>query len=186
MEQNIWQGSRVRLRAVEPGDWTEFYDWNLDSEQARRSYAIPFPRSQAAQERWTAEEALRRPEGDAFRFVIESLDGQFAGTINTHSCDQRSGTFKYGLAVREAHQRKGYASEAIRLVLRYFFAELRYQKCTAHVYSFNDPSIQLHERLGFQLEGRLRRMVYTDGQYHDEIIFGITAEEFLTRQSDGR
>lgn len=80
------------------------------------------------------------PDGDVFRFVIESLDGQFAGTINTRSCDRRSDTFKYGLAIREAHQRKGYGSEAVRLVLRYFFAELRYQKCTAHVYRFTEPS----------------------------------------------
>ncbi|MFZ5817628.1 MAG: GNAT family N-acetyltransferase [Bacillota bacterium] len=178
MEKNIWQGERIRLRAVEPGDWTEFYEWHLDSEQARHSYAVPFPRSQEAQQRWAAEEALRRPEGDIFRFVIETREGQFAGTINTHSCDRRSGTFKYGLAVREAHQRKGYAGEAIRLVLRYFFEELRYQKCTAHVYSFNEASIRLHEGLGFQLEGRLRRMVFTGGSYHDELLFGITAEEF--------
>ncbi|MFZ5825505.1 MAG: GNAT family N-acetyltransferase [Bacillota bacterium] len=178
MEKNIWQGSRIRLRAVEPADWIQFYEWHLDSEQARRSYAVPFPRSREAQERFAAEESLRRPEGDVFRFVIESLEGEFAGTINTHSCDRRSGTFEYGLGVREAYQGKGYATEAIRLVLRYFFQELRYQKCCAHVYSFNEPSIRLHEKLGFQLEGRLRRMVYTGGVYHDELIFGIIAEEF--------
>jgi RimJ/RimL family protein N-acetyltransferase len=74
--------------------------------------------------------------------------------------------------------RKGYASEAILLVLRYYFLELGYQKVTATVYSFNTPSISLHERLGFQPEGRVRRTVYTQGQHFDELIFGMTREEF--------
>ncbi len=84
-----------------------------------------------------------------------------SGTINTHSCDPRHGTFGYGLAIAREHWRKGYASEAICLVLAYYFRELRYQKVTAHVYAFNEASIRLHEKLGFQLEGRLRRMIFT-------------------------
>jgi RimJ/RimL family protein N-acetyltransferase len=67
------------------------------------------------------------------------------------------------------------------LVLRYYFQELRYQKVTVRVYSFNDASIRLHEKLGFQLEGRLRRTVYTNGEYFDELIYGLTVEEFVSR-----
>ncbi|UVI32786.1 GNAT family N-acetyltransferase [Paenibacillus spongiae] len=29
-------------------------------------------------------------------------------------------------------------------------------------------SIQLHERLGFKQEGRIRNMIYTNGQHYDE------------------
>jgi RimJ/RimL family protein N-acetyltransferase len=38
--------------------------------------------------------------------------------------------------------------------------------------------MRLHESLGFQVEGRLRRMVYTDGGFHDEVVYGMTVEEF--------
>jgi RimJ/RimL family protein N-acetyltransferase len=41
--------------------------------------------------------------------------------------------------------------------------------------------VRLHEKLGFQLEGRLRRVVYTRGQYYDELYYGMTAEEFAAR-----
>lgn len=62
--------------------------------------------------------------------------------------------------------------------MRYYFHELRYQKVTAIVYSFNGRSQRLHESLGFTLEGRLRRMAYTNGTLHDELYFGLTREEF--------
>jgi RimJ/RimL family protein N-acetyltransferase len=178
MMVNVWQSNHVRLRAVEPEDWQNFATSNRDTETARHSYHIPFPQSDEAARRWAEKEALRTAEQDVFRWVIENLEGDFVGTINTHSCDQRNGTFSYGLAVRNEHQRKGYASEAIRIVLRYYFSELRYQKVVAHVYSFNEPSIRLHQQLGFQLEGRIRRMIYTHGQFFDDLIFGLIAEEF--------
>ena len=63
------------------------------------------------------------------------------------------------------------------LVLRYYFRELRYQKATVRVYSFNEASIRLHEKLGFQHEGRIRRTVYTNGALCDEIVLGLTVEE---------
>lgn len=88
------------------------------------------------------------------------------------------GVFKYGLRILRPYWRRGYARESITIVLRYYFHELRYQKVTAIVYSFNERSRRLHESLGFVLEGRLRRMVYTDGTLHDELYFGLTREEF--------
>jgi RimJ/RimL family protein N-acetyltransferase len=88
------------------------------------------------------------------------------------------GHFGYGLSIAKDHRRKGYASEAVLLLLRYFFQELRYQKVTIQVASFNQDSIGLHEHLGFQLEGRIRRAGFTGGQYWDELNYGLTVEEF--------
>ena len=175
---NIWQGERVRLRAVEPEDWKIFNQWDLDSDMARDCYWVPFPKSQEAARKSTLDQSLQAPKEDAFSLVIENLEGEFVGTINPHDCDARHGAFKYGLAIRREFQRQGYATDAIRLVLRYFFKELRYQKVTVEVYDFNEASIKLHEKLGFQHEGRVRRAYFTRGEYHDSLFLGMTREEF--------
>jgi len=177
---NLWQGNSVRLRAVEVEDWEKFFEWEAgpDVGFARQTYALPFPKSREAAKKWASEQANAKPQNHEFRWVIENLQGEFVGTLNTHGCDARVGTFGYGITLRREHWRKGYASEAIRLVLRYFFRELRYQKVTVDVYAFNTASLELHRKLGFQEEGRLRRMVYTDGNYHDAFILGMTVEEF--------
>jgi RimJ/RimL family protein N-acetyltransferase len=175
---SIWQGERVRLRAIEPADWAVYFAWNQDDEQARSVSCIPFPQSAEAVRQWAQQEATRKPEGDAYRFAIETVSGEFVGDLTTHHCDPRAGAFGYGIAIRREHRRCGYASEAITLVLRYYFRELRYQKATVAVFSFNDASARLHEKLGFKLEGRIRRTQFTDGALHDELIYGLTAEEF--------
>jgi RimJ/RimL family protein N-acetyltransferase len=139
---------------------------------------VALPQSAEAVRLWAQQEATRAPEGDAFRFVIENLAGEIVGDLTTHDCDSRVGCFSYGVTVKAEHRRRGYAAEAIALVLRYYFQELRYQKVTVRVFSFNDASRRLHEALGFVREGRIRRTVYTAGRFHDELLFGLTAEEF--------
>lgn len=174
-----WAGAQIRLRAVEPADWETHFLWDQDSETARSLDVVHFPHSQEAVKRWAERASLQEGKTtDDFDFEIETNAGEQVGAIGTHHCERRAGTFSYGVAIRAEHMRKGYASEAILLVLRYFFHELAYQKVTAHVYSFNAPSIALHEHLGFQLEGRLRRMIFTHGQRFDELLYGMTREEF--------
>lgn len=175
---NIFEGKLVRLSALESAHWEVFYNWNLDTDIARRVYEIPFPSSRDRVRTWVAEASKSEAKQEDFDFVIERLDGEMVGSIGTHHCNLRWGTFMYGLTIRAEHRRKGYASEAIRLVLRYYFQERRYQKVNVDVFSFNEPSQRLHEHLGFTLEGRLRRMIYTDGQFHDVLNYGMTREEF--------
>jgi len=56
--------------------------------------------------------------------------------------------------------------------------ELSYQKVNTTVYSFNNPSMLLHEKLGFMKEGQLRNIIFTKGSYYDGICYGMTREEF--------
>jgi RimJ/RimL family protein N-acetyltransferase len=175
---NIFQGQHVRLRPVEPSDWKFHYEWDFDTDAGRLTDETWFPSSALGAQAWAEAESRRGNQNDEFRFQIETLGGELIGTLNTHHCNLRCGTFMYGVAVHPDHRRKGYASEAVCLALRYYFHERRYQKVNAGVYSFNQPSIQFHERFGFVLEGRLRRMIYSAGEYHDEFIFGMTREEF--------
>ncbi len=175
---NFWQGKLVRLRGVEPSDAETFARWNLDSEAARELDFV-WPPVSLAQIRSELEAAsLKKLEDDAFRWVIEDANAHAVGAIDTHHCDHRRGVFQYGLSVAREHRRRGYATEAVLLVLKYYFEELRYRKCLVGVHSNNPASIALHERLGFVREGTLRRMVYTGGRFYDLHHYGMLKEEW--------
>ena len=185
--KNIWRGNLVRLRGVEVEDWEVLYSWSLDPELDQLTSSYVFPPSKGYFKKWTAELAAKNPTSShEFRWMIENHDGVVVGTINSHSCAHRHGTFSYGLGINRPYWRLGYASEAIYLVLRYFFHELGYQKVTPGVFAFNEGSLALHRALGFVEEGRLRRMIYTEGEYHDDIQFGMTREEFEANENFNR
>ncbi len=178
---DIFQGKRVRLRGLQPADAEFFHAWNRDTDMARAVDWIWPPMPLEWERHWLEKQVSERPTGDNYNLGIENAQGELVGTITSHDCDRRTGCFSYGVAIRDEYQRRGYAREAILLLLRWFFEELRYQKVTVDVYSFNEASLRLHDSLGFVREGRIRRTVYTGGRHFDQIIFGMTAEEFAER-----
>ena len=177
-----WQSSLIRLRAMEPGDAEHFYQINRERDVDRNLEMVWPPTSMASQESWVADAAKKGfGENLEFKFMIEELaSGELVGSIDTHHCNQRQGTFEYGLALLEQYRNKGYASEAILLVLRYYFLELRFRKAEPGVFAFNSASLRLHEKLGFVHEGVRRKHGYSLGEFHDLHLFGMTVEEFRT------
>lgn len=175
---SIWKGDKIRLRSIEPSDWETFHALSEDTETARFYDKILIPTSKEKMKKWCEEMAIASHDNDEIVLVIETLDGQMAGLMDIFDCDRRYGIFKYGIGIHKNFQRKGYASMAVRLLLRYYFLELRYQKVNVHIYSFNEPSIELHRRLGFVQEGCLRNMAFTKGKFHDELVFGLLSSEF--------
>ena len=184
--QSAWHGDAVLLRPLEPTDADALVADELDSPQRRLGAGfVPHPWSAHRVREWLGEADRSKPRDDAFHWAID-IDGSAIGTINSHHCDRRVGTFSYGVQVFPPHRRRGYARDAIRVLLRYYFGELRYQKCTVTIYEYNGASLALHRGLGFVEEGRHRRTVFTAGRYHDEFVLGMTAEEFTNdRPIDG-
>jgi RimJ/RimL family protein N-acetyltransferase len=176
-----WEGRSILLRGLESRDIEHFLRWNRDSERARNLDFLwpPVGRDQVAV--WVEEQSHKKLDGDQYHWIIENRGGQAVGSIATHHCNHRNGTFSYAVDIDSEHRRQGYATEAITMVLGYYFRELRYQKVTVPVHCNNNPSLQLHDSLGFRREGLHRRMVFSQGDYIDIVWFGMTDDEFYSR-----
>ncbi|TCN37915.1 RimJ/RimL family protein N-acetyltransferase [Kribbella orskensis] len=179
---SVWVGERVRLRGVEPEDWEEFKRFDQDSEVQRNADMVHVARSDAGYVRWAEEQSLRKPENDEFQLAIEALENDtLVGALSTNGTSRRAGRFSFGIAIGRNFHRRGYASDALVILLRFMFAERRYHKAEAGIYGYNQASIALHESLGFTHEGILRDHEFLDGAYQDMVLMGITAEEFSAR-----
>jgi RimJ/RimL family protein N-acetyltransferase len=73
----------------------------------------------------------------------------------------------------------GIATEASNLMLDFVFNELRIQCFYAYWLSGHTNSILMGEKLGFKKEGELRNRVFKLGQYHNQIVMSILAEEYI-------
>jgi RimJ/RimL family protein N-acetyltransferase len=177
-----WQGKRIKLRPLQADDWKLTIAEEDDSEGIRVLEAgIQLPRSaQQLQDsyREAGERMLKLDETSTINFIVETLDGEPVGAVWMHSRNPRNGTFSFAVRISRSYRRQGYAAEAIRILLKYGFEELRYHKANSATISSNEASIQLHQALGFKIEGRLRDNVYTNGQYYDEVLFGMTRDEY--------
>ncbi|MGD2165946.1 MAG: GNAT family protein, partial [Anaerolineae bacterium] len=75
----------------------------------------------------------------------------------------------------------GYGYEAAQLGLTFAFDELNLHRVTATVFSYNERSIALLEKLSFQREGVFREFLERDGERHDMLLYGLLRPEWDTR-----
>ncbi|MEU7579941.1 GNAT family protein [Streptomyces sp. NPDC041068] len=174
---SFWTGKRIRLRGIEPEDWTTLRGFAVDED--RLGDVLHPPRSAASFRTMTKEQAAAKPDDDCFGLAIEAVaTGETVGAIGSHQADPRAGWFEYGITMGADHRRKGYAAEAAVMLLRFMFAERRYHKCEARIFAHNEASLALHRRLGFAEEGRLRDHEFFAGRHHDLVMMGMLADEF--------
>jgi RimJ/RimL family protein N-acetyltransferase len=175
-----WKTDKIKLRAVKLSDYENYFNngEHIDTEGQRASDRMMSPFGDEIAKKRVEELSNEMPGIEDNFYIIEDNSGSPVGNINTHSCSRVDGTFEYGLGVRRKHRGLGYASDAIKLVLAFYFKELNYQKCNVKVYSYNIESINLHKKLGFSEEGRIRRSFFGNGEYHDIICMGLLREEF--------
>lgn len=67
--------------------------------------------------------------------------------------------------------------------LDYAFAQLELHKVGGLVLEFNEASIRMHERLGFQREGFLREQHMVKGKYHSIVQYGLMQREWAAAKS---
>ena len=75
-------------------------------------------------------------------------------------------------------QGNGYGTETGALLVEYVFRSYSSPTVKANAFDFNEASRGLLDSLGFEQEGRHRKVGFVDGEYRDRITYGILREEW--------
>ena len=187
LHKYYWQGKLVRLRPMKEKDALLAVKEYTDSEAERcLNYGIPLPKTIKEAKEFAKRYSDFKHSDERIMFSIETLRGVLVGGINIHSMNKKNGTFQTGSRIFRKHRGKGYIAEAKVMVLRYCFHELRFQKYNVKVFSDNPKMLRHMKKLGCVEEGRIRRNIYTNGKYYDEVLLGMTREEFDEKYSRTR
>ncbi|MDZ4368786.1 MAG: GNAT family protein [Afipia sp.] len=76
----------------------------------------------------------------------------------------------------DADRGRGLGVEALKLALDFAFRDRNLQRVSLKVFADNARAIRAYEKAGFEREGVLRRAVFIDGQWVDEIIMAVLAD----------
>lgn len=179
---NIWKGEKVFLRRADENDAFLYVDscGNHNTHTEKLFEKIEMPYSLDDCRRIIAKINSENEHSDNYLFTVENEEGTPIGQIITFDCDRRMGCFKFGLFFAESSRGKGYAKEAVTIMLDYYFNQLRYHKANVYIYDFNEASKKFHQKMGFVKEGVLREVAYIDGRYINAEYYGITSTEFVT------
>lgn len=174
-------GDRIYLRPLELEDVNDRYlQWVNDPEVVLGRIESYFPVTREKQLEYVKSQLARN---DVVMFaIIEKCTNAFIGTakIGPINWIHRFAEQAFMIGDKTCWN-KGYAREAVLLVLDYVFRHLNMHKMYAGVSAPNQPSIKAHERAGYKVEAVFKEKLFVNGKYVDHLIMSLSREEFLQR-----
>ena len=166
-------GESIYLRLVEPADCREEYlKWLLEPEVHRFLETRWAEQTEASIRSFVAS---MRSTSENYLFAIVHLEKEeHVGNIKVGPINgqHRFADVSYFIGRRDMWGR-GIASEAIALATRFGFERVGLHRMQAVVEPENAASAKALERAGYSLEGRLREKLFRDGEWRDQLVYGI-------------
>jgi aminoglycoside 6'-N-acetyltransferase len=174
------RGERVVLRRFCLEDVAKFVAYRSRAEVARyQSWDAPYPREEG--ERFVRHLMACHPDtpGEWFQFAVGLRPaGRLIGDCAAMPHADDPSQCDIGFTIAPAHQGRGYATEAVRLLVDYLFAARGKHRITACCDPRNAASVAVLERLGMRREGHLRQSTWAKGEWTDDLLYAVLREEW--------
>ncbi|MDY7393732.1 GNAT family protein [Aureibaculum sp. 2210JD6-5] len=166
-------GNNTHLRALEPEDLDFLYAvendasfWEVSSTQT--------PYSKNILKRYLANAHQDIYEAKQLRLVIaENKSNKTVGLIDLFDFNPQHKRAGIGILILENEQQKGFASEALELLIDYSFNKLNLHQLFANITTDNKKSIKLFKKHNFVKVGIKKEWIFTEGNFKDEVLFQL-------------
>jgi ribosomal-protein-alanine N-acetyltransferase len=177
------RGRLVAIRPFAPDDAQALLDLRMRNLEFFRPFepsSVAVPATLAEQQtRLDAERADWEADRGYVFGIFRSPDGELVGRVALSNIAR--GAWQNGILgyfVDHDHTRRGYATEAARLAIRFAFDSAGLHRVMAGVMPRNDPSIKVLKAAGLRHEGTALKYLEISGAWEDHEIFAITREDW--------
>ena len=165
-------GKHISLRALEPEDLDFLFSiendetfWEISNTQLPYSkYILKNYIENAHQDIYEAKQ---------YRFVICDTKNTSIGMIDLFEFEPQHSRVGVGLLILPNYQQKGYASEALELIIDYAFTRLNVHQLFANITQNNSKSIALFEKLNFKIAGIKKDWIFFNNGYKNELLYQL-------------
>lgn len=168
--------NRVYLRLMEEKDIPYKVKWINDPE-VRRTLNFDYPISEIGTKHWLNKVAQDSSRKDLIVCLKENdLQIGYAGFVSIDIKNSKAEIYA-GIGNKDWWA-KGLAQEIRRMQLYYGFYELGLNKIYTFNWIENKKIVHINKKLGFKIEGKLRKDIFSHGEYRDRYIMSILKENF--------
>jgi ribosomal-protein-serine acetyltransferase len=172
-------GDGVQLRMLElrhAQKFLEFIEANSDHLGVYLGWGETIKTLEDA-ERFVKRGIARYAE-DSLPWVGIWLEGELVGGLLFFPLDRRVNSTEIGYWLGANVTGRGLMGKAIKAMLEFVFEELKLNRLVLHSDVRNQASRAVAERLGFKLEGIERQSWFLKGEYTDNALYAMLAEEW--------
>ena len=165
---------RLILRRLKRSDVDDVYEYS--SDPAVSQYLMWSPHSKKAVSRRYLKDITKKYKTAEFYTWGIEFEGRIVGTVGFNSFNLEYNSAEVGYVISSKYWRLGFATEALRRILKYGFLELNLNRIEIRYMSQNTASLRVAEKCGLRLEGVMKDGIFVKGSYRDVGIAAITRE----------
>jgi RimJ/RimL family protein N-acetyltransferase len=167
----------LRLSPLLPEHLEHFWRWRNQPSTRRFNPLKQMTREQAREHLASCCSELGELRADGkYRWLVEAGSWP-VGIVSLMNFNPQMNVAEISYSIGEEHQRRGFATAAVRTLVEKAFAESELRRMVAYVHSENAASLRVLEKVGFTREGLLRAHYLVNGQPADEVVFRILRGE---------
>ncbi|MEV0810502.1 GNAT family protein [Micromonospora sp. NPDC050200] len=110
--------------------------------------------------------------------LVAEHEGEVVGDVILWPADETLSRGEMGWAFHPSVAGQGFATEAVRALIGAAFEHCGMHRVIAHVDARNEASARLCERVDMVKEAHLRQDHWTKGEWTDNLIYGLLAEQW--------
>ena len=110
--------------------------------------------------------------------AVLAATGEVVGDMSMWRVSREHHQGEVGYVLDPAHHGHGYATEAVREMLRIGFELVGFHRIVGRLDARNTASAAVLERLGMRREAHLRENEFVKGEWADELIYAMLANEW--------
>lgn len=173
---------RIYLRRIEREDINgNYFQWLNDQNITRWMRQGILPNSHESMMAFYEDQAMSKADV-VFAIILKEQD-RHIGNIGLHSVNYMFRSAEIGIIIGETDcWGKGYAAEAISLLVGHCFMRLNLNRLAAGAVDKNIGSIRAFEKAGFSKEGVARQAYFCEGGYHDCVNLSLLHNEWMVRK----
>jgi RimJ/RimL family protein N-acetyltransferase len=186
IQTQLFEGEDIRFGPIDHDKDPEIESkWTHDSEFMRMMEVAPARPMSAALVKKQYEKLEKQVDENKnlYYFAIRArADDHLIGRASVQWIEWANGNGFLRLGIGAAEdRRKGYGTQALRMLLRFAFAELNLFRVSAIVPEYNVAAIALLKKFGFVQEICRRKSLERDGKRWDLYVFGLLKDEWQSR-----
>lgn len=169
-----FEGEKIKIRKLKLSDAEDIYRNIKDTEATRwlepniqhysKNDAVKFVR--------TTHRDIRNKKCYAFGIALK-LDNKIIGCIGLSSISWKNKNSEVGYWLGKKYWGEGFGREAIKLVVKFGFEQLKLHRIYGIISEENIASQKVLEKCEFELEGKLKDEFYYGKQWHNGLIYGL-------------
>ena len=180
MPLSFIKGEQIYLRLLEKSDVSDEYLERINEPDLGRYLALTgeYPATKSSLSHW-----LQKYQGNKNNLAFVVADSKLDRTVGVLTLSKISWIDRRSditlMPTDQDFWGNGHFSEAFRLLINYAFRRLGLLKLCHNSYADDDDRIKAVKELGFQLEATSLKDVPFEGNYHDELVFGLLHDELV-------